>query len=36
VIEGMRMTVVEREPTRVRQLEIQPAGPTDEEESTDA
>lgn len=36
VIEGMRVTVVEREPTRVRQLEIEPAGPTDEEEPTDA
>ena len=36
LVEGLRVTVVEREPTRVRQLEIEPAGPTDEEDSTDA
>jgi putative hemolysin len=36
VIEGLRVTVAEREPTRVRVLEIEPAGPMDEEDSTDA
>ena len=35
-IEGLRLTVVEREPTRVRQLDMEPVGTTDEEESHDA
>ena len=35
-IEGMRVTVIEREPTRLRQLEVEPAGSADEEESNDA
>ncbi len=35
-VEGLRITVAEREGTRVRQLEIEPVGMPDDEESNDA
>ncbi len=35
-IEGLHITVLEREGTRVRRLEIESVGPADEEESDDA